>query len=59
MNRTEVNGRWQADMARCFEELGDNTPDQGFLELEEVFHLEDQTDATTTQNHYNTEEEVK
>lgn len=49
MNRTEVNGRWQADMAGFFEELGDNTPDQGFLELEEVFHLEDQTDATTTQ----------
>lgn len=45
MNRTDVNGRWQADMAGFFTELGDNTPDQGFLELEEIFHLEDQLDA--------------
>lgn len=50
MNRTDVNGRWQADMAELFEELDGIAPDQGFLELEEVFHLEDQLDATTTQN---------
>lgn len=53
MNRTDVNGRWQADMAGFFTELGDNTPDQGFLELAEIFHLDDQLDAQhakTTQN---------
>jgi L-rhamnose mutarotase len=42
MNRTEVNGRWQAEMAEFFEELDGLAPDQGFLVLEEVFHLEDQ-----------------
>ena len=42
MARTEVNGRWQAEMAEFFVELGDQQPDQGFLVLEEVFHLEDQ-----------------
>ena len=45
MARTDVNGRWQADMAEFFEELGDNRPDEGFLMLEEVFHLEDQLAA--------------
>ena len=42
MARTEVNGRWQAEMAEFFTDLGDRQPDQGFLVLEEVFHLEDQ-----------------
>ena len=42
MARTEVNGRWQAEMAEFFEELDGQAPDQGFLVLEEVFHLEDQ-----------------
>ena len=42
MARTEVNGRWQAEMAEFFVDLGDQQPDQGFLVLEEVFHLEDQ-----------------
>lgn len=53
MARTDVNGRWQADMAEFFEELGDNMPDRGFLVLDEIFHLDDQIDAThatTTQN---------
>lgn len=53
MERTEVNGRWQAEMAEFFAELGDKQPDQGFLVLEEVFHLEDQlgtSHAPTTQN---------
>ncbi len=53
MNTTEVNLRWQADMAGFFEDLGDAAPDQGFLELEEVFHLEDQLGSpltTTTKN---------
>lgn len=42
MARTEVNGRWQAKMAEFFVDLGDAAPDTGFIELEEVFHLEDQ-----------------
>lgn len=46
MARTEVNGRWQAGMAGFFEELDGLAPDQGFLVLEEVFHLEDQLDQT-------------
>ena len=45
MARTEVNGRWQAEMAEFFEELDGLAPDQGFLVLDEVFHLEDQLDG--------------
>jgi L-rhamnose mutarotase len=40
MAREEVNARWQAFMAPYFEELGGALPDQGLLELEEVFHLD-------------------
>ena len=40
MAKTEVNARWQAEMAPYFEQLGDLRPDEGFLRLEEVFHLE-------------------
>jgi L-rhamnose mutarotase len=42
MARTEVNGRWQAEMAEFFTELDGQAPDEGFLVLEEVFNLEDQ-----------------
>src|SRR4051794_36275867 len=42
MAATEVNARWQAEMAEIFVDLGDARPDTGFVELEEVFHLEDQ-----------------
>ena len=42
MDATEVNARWQAEMAEFFVELGDARPDTGFLRLAEVFHLEDQ-----------------
>lgn len=41
MNATEVNARWQAEMAGFFEDL-DLPPDAGFLQLTEVFNLEDQ-----------------
>jgi len=47
MARAEVNGRWQAEMAEFFEELDGRAPDEGFLVLEEVFHLEDQLTTTT------------
>lgn len=44
MAAAEVNARWQAEMAPFFEDL-DLPPDQGFLRLTEVFHLEDQLTA--------------
>ncbi len=40
MNDTEVNRRWQAQMADFFEGLDGAPPDQGFLQLKEVFHLD-------------------
>jgi L-rhamnose mutarotase len=48
MAATEVNDRWQAEMGEFFEELDGRAPDEGFLVLEEVFHLEDQLDTTTS-----------
>lgn len=42
MAATEVNRRWQAEMAEYFEAPDGRAPDEGFLVLEEVFHLEDQ-----------------
>ncbi|WP_157602668.1 L-rhamnose mutarotase, partial [Rathayibacter sp. Leaf296] len=44
MARTEVNARWQAEMGEFFVDL-DGAPDEGFLPLTEVFHLEDQLAA--------------
>jgi L-rhamnose mutarotase len=38
MERTEVNARWQAEMAPFFEDL-DGRPDEGMTPLAEVFHL--------------------
>jgi L-rhamnose mutarotase len=40
MAREEVNARWQEFMAPYFENLGGSRPDEGMLELEEVFHLD-------------------
>ncbi len=40
MAREEVNARWQALMSPYFEALGELRPDEGMLELEEIFHLE-------------------
>lgn len=50
MAETAVNARWQAEMGEFFVEL-DGAPDTGFVQLTEVFHLEDQLAAlaTTTQ----------
>jgi L-rhamnose mutarotase len=47
MARTDVNARWQAEMAEFFVDL-DLPPDQGFWQLSEVFHLEDQLAALTS-----------
>ncbi|PYE48996.1 L-rhamnose mutarotase [Deinococcus yavapaiensis] len=40
MRQREVNDRWQAEMASFFIDLGGKHPDEGFLRLEEVFHLD-------------------
>lgn len=39
MAKTEVNARWQAEMAPFFEDL-DGRPDEGMVALTEVFHLD-------------------
>jgi len=41
MAATDVNARWQAEMAPFFAGL-EGAPDEGLVLLEEVFHLEDQ-----------------
>ena len=51
MARTEVNARWQSEMAQFFEDLDGVPPDQGFLVLDEVFHLEDQLDRLDEEPH--------
>ncbi|MFF5970305.1 L-rhamnose mutarotase [Streptomyces sp. NPDC012769] len=39
MEATEVNARWQAEMAPFFEELDGRAPDAAMRPLTEVFHL--------------------
>ena len=45
MAATEVNARWQAEMAPFFGGLDGRAPDEGFTLLREIFHLEDQLAA--------------
>jgi L-rhamnose mutarotase len=40
MAAREINAQWQAHMAPFFADLGDHRPDEGFLRLEEIFHLD-------------------
>jgi L-rhamnose mutarotase len=40
METKEVNARWQETMKQYFEDIGDKRPDESFLVLEEVFHLD-------------------
>ncbi len=40
MAKTEVNARWQKDMAPFFEGLDGTSADQGLMRLEEVFHVD-------------------
>jgi L-rhamnose mutarotase len=40
MAATDVNARWQSEMAGFFLELGDDRPDEGIKPLPEVFHLD-------------------
>lgn len=39
MAEREVNDRWQHEMAPFFEALDGHRPDEGFLRLDEIFHL--------------------
>lgn len=41
MAATEVNARWQAEMAPFFTGLDGGPPDEGLVLLTEVFHLEE------------------
>jgi L-rhamnose mutarotase len=41
MAATDVNARWQAEMAPLFADL-EGAPDEGFIRLTEIFHLDDQ-----------------
>lgn len=45
MARTEVNARWQAEMAEFFTGIDGGAPDEGFVRLTEVFNLDDQLAA--------------
>ena len=49
MERTEVNGRWQAEMAQFFPELDGLRPDQGMHALDQVFDLDAQLAAIATE----------
>lgn len=39
MAETEVNARWQAEMAEFFEDLDGRRPDESFQTLPEIFHV--------------------
>jgi L-rhamnose mutarotase len=47
MQDTDVNRRWQAEMAPFFEELPGGRPDTSMRVLDEVFNLDDQLKATS------------
>ena len=51
MDATDVNARWQAEMAPFFAGLDGRGPDEGFVLLEEVFNLEDQLAALDGGDH--------
>jgi L-rhamnose mutarotase len=40
MAATDVNARWQSEMAPFFDSLDGRRPDEAFLTLTEVFHLD-------------------
>lgn len=39
MAATDVNARWQSEMAELFVALGDHKPDEAMTPLPEIFHL--------------------
>jgi L-rhamnose mutarotase len=40
MEATDVNARWQVEMAPFFADLGDRRPDEGMQPLPEIFNLD-------------------
>jgi len=50
MAATEVNSRWQAEMARYFVGLDGRAPDEGLLLLPEIFNLESQLASPRTEH---------
>jgi L-rhamnose mutarotase len=48
MAQTEVNARWQAEMADFFTGIDGRPPDEGFQFLTEVFHLEEDPPRCST-----------
>jgi L-rhamnose mutarotase len=40
MAATDVNARWQAEMAPFFEGLDGGAPDEGIAPLAEIFHID-------------------
>lgn len=48
MAATEVNARWQAEMAPFFTGLSGRGPDESFLVLDEVFSLDDQWESISS-----------
>lgn len=40
MANKAINARWQVEMAPFFEALDGQRPDEGLLQLEEIFHLD-------------------
>lgn len=40
MSSKDINAQWQREMSGYFADLNGRRPDQGFLRLEEVFHLD-------------------
>ncbi len=40
MSQEEINTKWQEFMSPYFENLGGQHPDEGMVELEQVFHLD-------------------
>jgi L-rhamnose mutarotase len=49
MALTDVNARWQEEMATLFQD-SDVPPDEGFRILEEVFNLDEQLAAASSRN---------
>jgi L-rhamnose mutarotase len=50
MALTDVNARWQADMAMLFQD-SDVPPDEGFRILEEVFSFDEQLAGSRSRNY--------
>ena len=49
MAATEVNARWQAEMSEFFAGQDGRPPDESFVLLTEIFHLDDQLAALSPQ----------